>query len=148
MNLLSNGRSAGSVTFTLSPMPGGEATAAAQPLAVSAAVQLLHFATAQLQAPLLAPAESRRSSRSSRRSGAGLSSSSSQPEQQPHGYTIPLELAAYAVTLAQAAVAVSADADGHSSATQQLAMAAWRVYTAAGKVSVRSIQAEQGHQVI
>lgn len=126
----------------------GGASRAAPPLAVPEACQLMHFAAAQLSTlPAAVDLQSRR--RSSRQS-SGVAGAQADSARLQQSSTIPLDLAAYAVTLAQAAVVAAPDGQaarqleaaaggsgaqaGHDLAIHRLAVAAWRVYSAAGGV--------------
>jgi hypothetical protein len=114
------------------------------PLAIPEARLLMKFTAAQLSPPVPADKPHGRRSSSLRHSTGGImqaeAEASSQTQQRR---SMPLELAAYAATLAQAAVAAASDEQhavngstqpGEAPAVHRLAVAAWRVYTAAGKV--------------
>jgi hypothetical protein len=108
------------------------------PLAIPDACQLMHFTAAQLSVTADEPQSRRRTSRQSA-DGAPRGQASMSCTQQRRG--MPLELAAYAATLAQAAVAAAPEGPGaartqlgEASAKHRLAIAAWRVHSAAGGV--------------
>ena len=98
----------------------------------------MHFTAAQLSAPADEPQSRRRSSRQSTDSAVRGQHGPSCTQQR---CSMPLELAAYAATLAQAAVAAAPEGQdaartppGEASAKHRLAIAAWRVHSAAGGV--------------
>ena len=98
----------------------------------------MHFTAAQLSAPADEPQSRRRCSRQSTDSAVRGQHGPSCTQQRR---SMPLELAAYAATLAQAAVAAAPEGQdaartppGEASAKHRLAIAAWRVHSAAGGV--------------
>ncbi len=104
-----------------------EPSTAAVPLSVPAAKHLVGFTAQQLDLP--PPAQQQLCAKTRRHSSTALLASR----------RMPLEVAAYAVMLAQAAFdGAPADAEQpgcrETAHVQQLALAAWRVYTAADKV--------------
>ena len=117
---------------------GAGAAGTVLPLTVPEACQLMHFTAAQLSAPADEPQSRRRSSRQSTDSAVQGQHGPSCTQQRR---SMPLELAAYAATLAQAAVAAAPEGQDaartppeEASAKHRLAIAAWRVHNAAGGV--------------
>ena len=121
---------------------GADTCGTASPLAIPEACQLVQFTAAQLS-PQTSVGERQRRSRSSRQSAGDAQQLEAEASCPQHRSKMPLELAAYAATLAQASVAAAREGQvaakdsaqpGEASAVHRLAIAAWRVHSAAGRV--------------